>query len=325
MVRSTSTNSQNQSAHFGERTYVIVRIAFAGTPEAAIPTLAELLKANVDIAFVVTRPDAPKGRGRVMTASPVAEFAQQHDLPVVKTSKLTEIADQFTDIDCVVVVAFGALVPDVLLNVPKHGWINVHFSLLPAWRGAAPVQHAIMAGDDMTGVTTFRIDSGLDTGDVLGHVATPIRQNETSGELLERLSHEGATLLVQTVMGLESGQIVPIAQPSHGVSLAPKITVADARINWTHPALAIQRRVRAMTPDPGSWTMCAGKRIKISDVTLNPALTDLPPAHAQLHDGSVCVGTGSHAVQVGTIHEEGRTPTPAHVWLKNRAGEAVFE
>ena len=319
-----------------------MRIAFAGTPEAALPTLAELVKlatrdtnstnqdsANarspIELAFVVTRPDAPKGRGRVLTPSPVAQFAEQNNIPVLKTSKLKEIADQFTDIDCVVVVAFGGLVPDELLTIPKLGWINVHFSLLPAWRGAAPVQHAIRAGDDMSGVTTFRIDSGLDTGDVFGHVATPIRSGETSGQLLERLSHEGATLLVQTLLGLDSGQIVPIPQPAHGVSLARKIVVNDARIDWTHPALAIERRIRAMTPDPGAWTTCAGKRVKITDVKVAPDLTDLHPAHAQLRDGSVFVGTGSHALLIGTVHEEGRNPTPAVVWLKNRGESAVFE
>ena len=305
-----------------------MRIAFAGTPSAAVPTLEALIAAGHDLAFVVTRPDAPKGRGRVMTVSPVAEVAQAHGLECLKTSQLAEIADRIAEVDCVVVVAYGGLVPDELLNVPRHGWVNVHFSLLPAWRGAAPVQHAILAGDDVTGVTTFRIDSGLDTGGVLGHVATSIGPRETAGSLLERLSVVGAELMVQTLDGLEREMISPVPQPADGISKASKIATADAQIDWTHPALAIDRRVRAMTPEPGPWTTCQGKRVKLGPVTV---VVDAPEGAQHLSAGQtiqigtdVFVGTGSQPVKLSQVQLEGRTMVDAHIWLGNREG-VVFE
>jgi len=304
-----------------------VRIAFAGTPSAAVPTLEALIAAGHDIAFVITRPDAPKGRGRVMTPSPIAEVADANGLECLKTSRLAEITERISEVDCVVVVAFGGLVPLELLDVPQHGWINVHFSLLPAWRGAAPVQHAILAGDDVTGVTTFRIDAGLDTGPVLGHVATSIHPRETAGELLERLSIVGAELMVQTLDGLDRGMVTGIPQPLDGVSKASKIATVDAQIDWTHPALAIDRRVRAMTPEPGPWTTCEGKRVKLAPVAVAndvAELEHLAPGHVTHNGAEVYVGTGSHPVKLSQVQLEGRTMVDAHIWLGNREG-VVFE
>ena len=305
-----------------------MRIAFAGTPSAAVPTLQALIAAGHDIAFVITRPDAPKGRGRVLTPSPIAEVAEANSLECLKTSRLAEITERISEVDCVVVVAFGGLVPLELLDVPQHGWVNVHFSLLPAWRGAAPVQHAILAGDDVTGVTTFRIDSGLDTGPVLGHVATSIHPRETAGELLERLSIVGAELMAQTLDGLDRGMVTGIPQPLDGVSKAGKIATADAQIDWTHPALAIDRRVRAMTPEPGPWTTCEGKRVKLAPVSV---AVDVPELDEHLAPGAIThigtdvyVGTGSHPVKLSQVQLEGRTMVDAHIWLGNREC-VVFE
>ena len=260
-----------------------MRIAFAGTPLAAVPTLTALLASEHDVAFVVTRPDAPAGRGRALMASPVAAAAGVSGVPVLKTAHLSEHKAKFAEVDCVIVVAFGAMVPRDLLTVPEHGWINVHFSLLPQWRGAAPVQYALLTGDEFTGVTTFQIDEGLDTGPVLAYL------------------------------------------PIDGISLAPKITVADARVRWNEPALAIERRIRAVTKEPGAWTMFGEIRIKLNPVSVSPLVTDLAPGVVELRDGKVLVGTGSHAVALSEVHEAGRNITPAKVWLGNQNSPVVFE
>ena len=302
-----------------------MRIAFAGTPLAAVPTLTALLASEHDVAFVVTRPDAPAGRGRTLMASPVAEAAGVSGVPVLKTAHLSEHKAKFADVDCVIVVAFGAMVPRDLLTVPKHGWINVHFSLLPQWRGAAPVQYALLSGDEFTGVTTFQIDEGLDTGPVLAYLTTPIQPSETASELLDRLSIEGAQLALATLSGISNGSILPLHQPIDGISHAPKITVADARVRWNEPALAIERRIRAVTKEPGAWTMFGETRIKLNPVSVSPHVSDLAPGVVELCDGEVLVGTGSHAVALSEVHEAGRNITPAKVWLGNQNSPVVFE
>ena len=305
--------------------FLNVRIAFAGTPLAAVPTLTALLASNHEVVLVVTRPDAPAGRGRTLTASPVAEVAGVSGIPVLKTSHLAEHKDKFADVDCVVVVAFGAMVPKDLLDVPKHGWINVHFSLLPQWRGAAPVQYAILSGDEFTGVTTFRIDEGLDTGPMLAYLTTQIHPSETSSELLDRLSIEGAQLALATLTGIENGSILPLHQPIDGISNAPKITVADARIRWNDPALAVDRRIRAVTKEPGAWTTSGEVRIKLQPVTVTPHVVDLAPGEVVVRDGEVLVGTGSHAVALSEVQEAGRNLTDAKVWFNNQKSSVVFE
>lgn len=302
-----------------------MRIAFAGTPLAAVPTLTALLASEHEVALVITRPDAPAGRGRTLTASPVAEAAGVSGVPVLKTSHLAEHKEKFADVDCVIVVAFGAMVPKDLLDVPKHGWINVHFSLLPQWRGAAPVQYAILSGDEFTGVTTFQINEGLDTGPMLAYLTTQIAPNETSTELLDRLSIEGAQLALITLAGIENGSILPLHQPIDGISNAPKITVSDAQVRWSDPALAIDRRIRAVTKDPGAWTMFGDVRIKLQPVTVAPHITDLSPGEVALRDGEVLVGTGSHAVALSEVQEAGRNLTDAKTWLNNQKSAVVFK
>ena len=302
-----------------------MRIAFAGTPDAAVPTLQALINSPHEIAFVITRPDAPKGRGQELTPSPVAKLAASNGLPIVKTSDLSQVAHQVADLDAVVVVAFGGLVPKNLLDVPKFGWINVHFSLLPHWRGAAPVQHAIMAGDDVTGITTFRIEEALDSGPVLAYITTSIGNNETAGQLLDRLSIEGAQLALATLQGLANNSIHPLAQPLDGVSYAPKITTAVARINWQEPALVIARKIRAMTPSPGAWTMSGQDRFKLTPVKLVPEVTHLTAGQLAFVDGQVYVGTGSHAVELDQIQLPGKTFTAANNWARNLKSDLVFE
>ena len=301
-----------------------MRIAFAGTPDVAVPVLDALVSSGHEVAFVITRPDAPAGRGRVLTPSPVSLSAQEHNIECFKTTDLVSLTSQLAQVDCVVVVAFGAMVPSELLNVPKHGWINVHFSLLPHWRGAAPVQYAIKAGDDVTGVSAFQIDAGLDTGPVLGSIATSIRAGETSGELLDRLAIEGAALMVATLSALEAENIHAVPQPTTGVSVAPKISKDDARVSWQLPALAIERHVRAMTPEPGAWTMAGDQRIKLSPVSLATEVSHLAPGEVVKIENQVFVGTGSHAVVLGEVTQAGRNQVDAKHWFGHQS-EVNFE
>jgi len=296
-----------------------VRIAFAGTPDAAVPVLDALVAGGHEIVFVITRPDAPAGRGRVLTPSPVSLSAQEHKIECFKTTDLNSLAVQLANVDCVVVVAFGAMIPSDLLSVPKYGWINVHFSLLPHWRGAAPVQNAIKAGDDVTGVSAFQIDAGLDTGPVLGAIATAIRAGETSGELLDRLSIEGAALMVATLSALEAGNIQAVPQPTSGISLAPKISKDDARVNWQSPALTIERHIRAMTPEPGAWTMAAEQRIKLAPVSLATEINHLAPGEVAKIENQIFVGTGSHAVALAEVTQAGRNQVDATKWFSNQS------
>ncbi|WP_329130077.1 methionyl-tRNA formyltransferase [Streptomyces sp. NBC_01476] len=298
-----------------------MRLVFAGTPEAAVPALDALLASDRhEVAAVVTRPDAVAGRGRKLLASPVAERAAAAGIEVLKPvrprdedflARLREIAP-----DCCPVVAYGALLPKVALDVPVHGWVNLHFSLLPAWRGAAPVQHAVMAGDEVTGASTFLIEQGLDSGPVYGVITEEIRPTDTSGDLLERLSHSGARLLTATMDGIASGDLVARPQPAEGVTVAPKLTVEDAAVDWAAPALRIDRLIRGCTPAPGAWTLAAGERLKLGPVTLAPDRTDLAPGELAIGKNTVHVGTGSHAVLLGEVQPQGKKRMAAAAWTR---------
>jgi methionyl-tRNA formyltransferase len=319
-----------------------MRIVFAGTPRAAVPALEALLRSRHEVAAVVTRPDAPAGRGRRLAPSPVAERAAQAGLEVLKPARARdpEFADRLKGIapDCCPVAAYGALLPQHLLDIPPHGWVNLHFSLLPAWRGAAPVQHAILHGDDITGATTFRIVRELDAGPVFGIVTEPIRPADTAGDLLGRLALSGAELLVATLDGIETGELVPRPQPPDGVSLAPKIGVDDARVDWAQPAVAIDRLIRACTPAPGAWTELDGTRLKLGPVTqpvtqpdpiaagtaaagtaaAGTAAAGLALAPGELHTAGrdVLVGTGTGPVRLGDVQPAGKRLMTAGEWLR---------
>lgn len=297
-----------------------MRVLFAGTPETAVPSLHAVLASRHDVAGVLTRPDAPAGRGRPVRPSPVARAADDAGLEVLKPAKPREpdFLARLADIapDCVPVVAYGALVPREALDVPKHGWVNLHFSLLPAWRGAAPVQHAVMAGDDVTGACTFLLEEGLDTGPVYGCVTETIHPTDTSGDLLARLAESGARLLVATLDGIEDGTLVAEPQPAEGVSMAPKVTVEDARIEWTHPAIRVDRLVRACTPAPGAWTTFRGERLKIGPVSLHAGGDSLAPGELEVSKDGVRVGTGSHPVVLGEVQAQGKRPMAASDWAR---------
>jgi len=296
-----------------------VRVLFAGTPSAAVPALEAVASSRHELVAVLTRPDARAGRGRTATASAVRVAAERLGVPVLTPARLrdTGVARLLADLapDVAAVVAYGALVPPDLLTLPEHGWVNLHFSVLPAWRGAAPVQHAVIAGDEVTGATTFRLDEGLDTGPCYGLLTETIRPRDTAGELLGRLAVAGSSLLVRTLDGIADGELVAVPQPLEGVSLAPKLTADDARVRWDHPAQAVDRRVRGCTPTPGAWTTLPdGTRLGLGPV--RPVDEVLAPGLVRVGRQEVLVGTATSAVRLGDVAAPGRRAMPAADWAR---------
>src|SRR5262245_31809228 len=283
-----------------------MRVVFAGTPQTAVPSLEELLRSKHEVVAVLTRPDAPAGRGQHIGPSPVAQCAASAGIEVLKPGKPRDPAflDRLRAIapDCCPVTAYGALIPRAALEIPRHGWVNLHFSLLPAWRGAAPVPHAILHGDDITGATTFRLVAALDAGPGYGVMTQPIGPEDTAGDLLARLATAGAALLVETLDGIESGSLRAVPQPADGVSYAPKLTTEDARVRWAAPALAVGRQIRACTPAPGAWTILGDARLKlwpVRDCVPAPDGEPLRPGELSVTKARVLVGTATHPVQLG--------------------------
>jgi methionyl-tRNA formyltransferase len=300
---------------------VPVRLIFAGTPEPALPALRRLIDSpRHELVAVLTRPDAAVGRHGKLEPSPVAREALDRGIPVLRPARpnSAEFVAELTQLapEVCAVVAYGALLRDALLAVPRHGWINLHFSLLPAWRGAAPVQAAIAAGDTITGASTFQIEPSLDSGPIYGVVTETIRPTDTAGELLERLAVSGAALLSATLDGVADSTLMPRPQPAEGVSIAPKITVEQARVRWDLPALVVERRIRAVTPNPGAWTLIGDLRIKLGPVALGDAPEPLPPGALHIDRKSVWVGTGSEPVRLGQIQPPGKKFMNAVDWAR---------
>ncbi|BDZ43658.1 methionyl-tRNA formyltransferase [Paraoerskovia sediminicola] len=297
-----------------------MRVLFAGTPQAAVPSLEALVGSRHEVVAVLTRADARSGRGRKVTPSPVRARAEELGLPVITDRPRDEgFADRLRelDVDCAPVVAYGEILRRDVLDVPRLGWVNLHFSILPAWRGAAPVQHAVIAGDEVTGASTFLLDEGLDTGPVLGTTTETVRRRDTSGDLLERLATSGAGLLVATLDALEDGAMSPTPQPPDGVSLAPKLTTADAEVRWADPAFAVDRSVRGCTPAPGAWTTLPdGARLGLGPVVPRPDVTDLRPGEVRAGKKEVLVGTGTHAVELGEVAPVGKKHMAAADWAR---------
>ncbi len=299
-----------------------MRVVFAGTPEVAVPALEAIVASHHELVGVVTRPDAPSGRGRKLVASPVALRAEELGVPVLKPEhpRDPDFQQALRDLapDACPVVAYGALLPQSALDIPPHGWINLHFSVLPNWRGAAPVQHSIWGGDEVTGATTFRIVKKLDAGPTFGVMTERIHPTDTAGDLLARLAEGGAGLLVATLDGIEDGSLEAREQPQDGISLAPKILVEDARIDWSEPVGAVDRRIRACTPGPGAWTMHLGERIKIGPVS-SPAVppeTPLASGEILVRKNDILVGTGTTAVRLGEVKAFGKKQMQAADWAR---------
>jgi methionyl-tRNA formyltransferase len=310
-----------------------VRLVFAGTPATAVPSLDALLGSRHEVAAVITRPDAPAGRGRRLEPSPIAVRAAEAGVEVLRPAKPSEpeFKDRLREIapDCCPVVAYGALIPQSVLDIPPRGWVNLHFSLLPAWRGAAPVHHAILHGDDVTGATTFQLVRELDAGPTYGVLTEPIRPSDTTGSLLARLSIAGAGLLVTTLDMIESGELEARPQPADGISLAPKVTTADAEVNWKVAAPAVSRLIRACTPAPGAWTTLDGTRVKLLPVASPAEAADvvLGPGELRATRDRVLVGTATVPVQLGDVQPGGKRQMPAAEWargLRLSDGRAVL-
>jgi methionyl-tRNA formyltransferase len=299
-----------------------VRLVFAGTPSVALPALDAVLGSERhELLAVVTRPDARSGRGRELAVSPVKARALEAGIEVLTPARPSEpeFLDRLRSLapDCCPVVAYGALVPPAALEIPVHGWLNLHFSILPAWRGAAPVQHAIQAGDDLTGATTFQLEAGLDTGPVYGVMTAAIGARDTAGDLLDRLARDGAKLLTATLDGIEDGALEPQPQSEDGVSLAPKLTTDDARVDWTRSAIVVDRRIRACTPAPGAWTAFRDRRLGLGPVV--PLADDLGLGVGEVRDlgrDGVVVGTGTGPVRLGDVRPEGRAAMAADAWAR---------
>ncbi len=297
-----------------------MRVVFAGTPEVALPALDAIVASGHELVGVITRPDAPSGRGRRLVASPVAVRAEELGVPVLKPEHPRD-ADFQAELaalrpDCCPVVAYGAMLPQSALDIPVHGWVNLHFSVLPAWRGAAPVQHSVWAGDEVTGATTFRIVKALDAGPVFGVMTERIRDTDTSGDLLERLAEFGAGLLVKTLDGIEAGELEPREQSTEGISSAPKIAVEQAQVDWHERATAVDRRVRACTPAPGAWTTFEGERFKLGPVVPVADHEELEPGLLEVTKSAVYAGTARGVVRLGDVQAKGKKLMPAADWAR---------
>jgi methionyl-tRNA formyltransferase len=300
-----------------------LRIVFAGTPAAAVPSLRALLTGPHEVVAVVTREDAPLGRKRVLTPTPVAQLAEESSVPVIKANRLGPVVDELVGLnaDLGVVVAYGGLIREPLLSAPRLGWINLHFSLLPRWRGAAPVQRAVMAGDRETGAAVFQLVPELDAGPVFAMLRRPVGARETSGHLLESLAEEGAELLVEVVDALASGTATARAQ--HGdVVVAPKLALDDARIDWTASSDAVDARIRGVTPEPGAFTELGGERLKILDAVLARGLAPVAPGRLELRSGRVVIGTSGEPIELVLVQPAGRRAMAATDWWRGRPAGA---
>ncbi len=300
-----------------------MRLVFAGTPAVAVPSL-ETLAARHEVVAVITRADAPLGRKRVLTPSPVAVAATALGVPVIKANRLDEeVTSQVAALspDLGVIVAYGGLVREPLLSTPARGWINLHFSLLPRWRGAAPVQWAVISGDNTTGATVFQLQPGLDDGPVWSTSTTPIAPHETSGNLLGRLADSGAEQLADTVDAIAAG--ASPREQSGEITLAPKLGIDDARLDFSQPLEVVYARLRGVTPEPGAFTEIDGVRVKVLEAAPARDRARLDPGVVEAAGRHVYVGTGGAPLELVTVHPAGKKPMPAADWWRGAGAERM--
>lgn len=302
-----------------------MRLVFAGTPTVAAHTLAHLLdRTDHEVVAVISRPDAPVGRSKRPVPSPVSELALSRGIELLRPTRPSEVVARLGELapDACPVIAYGALLPQRVLDVPAHGWLNVHYSLLPRWRGAAPVQRAILAGDEVTGVSVFRLVAAMDAGPVFATSAVAMEPGETSGELLERLTPLGAALLAETLGQVAEGRAVAVEQPADGITIAPKLTVAEARLEWAAPAAELARLVRACNPSPMAWAGHGGERFRV--LRAEPAAEAVPglaPGELAVGRREVLVGTGDGALRLLEVQPQGRRGMPATAWANGLRGD----
>jgi len=297
-----------------------LRLVFAGSPAAAVPSLVTLADSRHEIVGVVTREDSAQGRRGVLTPTPVAAEAESRGIPVIRANRLAGDATeavQALDPDLGVIVAYGGLVREPLLSTPRLGWVNLHFSILPRWRGAAPVQRAIIAGDDITGATVFQLVPELDAGDVFGRMTEPIGAHQTAGRLLESLAVSGAELLLRVVDALADGTARAEVQLGD-VTVAPKLTLDDGRIDWTVPAQAIHDLIRGVTPEPGAFTTVDGARFKVLEASVARDAPRLDPGVFALVEKRVLVGSATDPIELIAVHPAGRKAMDAASWWRGR-------
>jgi methionyl-tRNA formyltransferase len=302
-----------------------LRIVFAGSPAAAVPSLRALLDGPHEIIAVVTREDSPQGRKKVLTPTPVADVAAAAGIPVIRANRLAPVVDELIALnaDLGVIVAYGGLIREPLLSAPRLGWINLHFSLLPRWRGAAPVQRAILAGDTETGTAVFQLVPELDAGPVLAMERQNIGRNQTAGHLLETLAESGARLLARVVDELAEGTASSVEQAGEP-TLAPKLTLVDGLIDWSRDAGMVDARIRGVTPEPGAFTMIDGERLKVHEAAIAHDVSGLAPGRLEGRGGRVVVGTASDAVELLRVQPAGKREMPAADWWRGRDGEPVI-
>jgi methionyl-tRNA formyltransferase len=300
-----------------------LRIAYAGTPEFAVPPLIALLGSRHGVVGVLTQPDRPKGRGRHVGSNPVKRAAQHREIPISQPQSLRDDASRADLVawrpDVLVVVAYGLILPKVVLDLPRLGCVNIHASLLPRWRGAAPIQRAVLAGDPQTGVTIMRMDAGLDTGPILLQEAVPISTTDTAGSLHGSLSELGARALLTALDGLESGSLQARPQPSEGATYAAKISKSEAVIDWTQSANEIARKVRAFNPWPVAESSLDGEQLRIYAVSTAPGTAAAPGTIAVDPEGDVIVACGEGALKLKEVQRPGRRPTSARDWANTSA------
>ena len=297
-----------------------LRLVFAGSPAAAVPSLEALIAGPHDVVAVITREDSPQGRRGTLTPTPVADTAAAAGIEVIKANRLAGAATDRVDRlapDLGVIVAYGGLVKEPLLSTPRMGWINLHFSLLPRWRGAAPVQRAIIAGDDLTGATVFQLVPELDAGDVFGQLTEPIGRQQTAGSLLEQLSASGADLLVRVIDSLADGSATALPQVGD-VTLAPKLTLPDGQLDWWQEAGVIANHVRGVTPEPGAFTTVDGARLKVIEAAVARDVPRLAPGHLELVGKTLLIGTSSDPIELVRVHPAGKKQMAAADWWRGR-------
>lgn len=288
-----------------------MRLAVAASPEVAIPTLNALLGSSYQLVKVISQPDRPAGRGKALTPTPVSQWAIAHAIELIRPDKATDLKEHLSDIDCVVTIGYGVLLPQEILHIPPAGFLNLHFSILPRWRGAAPVQRAIEAEDPFTGVTVFQLDAGMDTGPIYTVDRFALDSDISSDELLVELSELGIETVMNALAMITRGER-PVSQSSEGATRALKLSRAEGEIDWNLPATQVSAKIRAFTSNPGAWSTFRGSPIKIATPTLSQHL--LPPGEIALINKEVFIGTSTTALKFGSITSVGKAIMSAPAW-----------